>query len=240
MDITQYIQGRRSMGVSDAQIRQELLANGWQPAMVDQAFMQLSAPAAAVLPQPFAEQPTAAPKKRRFGKKLIILLVLMVLTGATWAIMFLTQPGKKAVNTTTNKATTKTGQSALKQNQSDVAQENNVMGLVSKLTNYRSTHNGALPGTISVKDTHTLQLCDAQCSTASAATITLDFDISGVELHSYGDKLEAPNSQAIYVVPSANCNQDKTGVVQSPSSLSFAVLYLVGSGNNAKQACVSN
>jgi len=239
-NVTQYIQGRRSMGVSDAQIRQELLTNGWQPGMVDQAFMQLSAPTSAVLPQPFSERPVAAPKKRGFSKKLIVLAVLIVLTGVTWAVMFLTQPGKKAVNTATDKATTKTEQPALKQNQSDVTQKNNVIALLTKITDYRSNHSGALPGTISVKDTHTLQLCDAQCSTGSVASITLNFDVSGVELHPYSDKLQVPNNQAIYVVPSANCNQDKTGATQSPSSLSFAMLYLVGSGNSAKQACITN
>jgi hypothetical protein len=235
MDLAQYIQQRRNMGASDAQIRQELLASGWQPEALDQVFAQLSGASFSsalepVATQPFTTEPTAGSGLQFHKKLLAVLAVVLVLF--VGAVLFWPKASQKVVN--------KTGQATLQKNQSVVAQKNDILQLAAKITDYQSNNNGSLPATVKVVDTHSLRLCDAQCSVASTATVTLDFDVSGVELHAYSSNLKVPNGQAIYIVPSATCNQTNTAATEVSSTRAFAVLYLAASSGSTQQQCVSN
>jgi hypothetical protein len=221
------------MGVSDEQIRGELLASGWQPAMVDQVFAQLSL---SVSQPSWQAQPSAMPPKRGPNKKLVtaaaaVVVMIVLAVGAVILVPRLTHKTDKTP-TTSNPT-----QSAVENNQTTVKRRQAVQALAVKISEYQVNNSGVYPATIMVKDTHTVRLCDAACDDATASDASLDIDVSGVELHAYTNNLRAPNSQAIYVVPAAACNQDKTGVVQS-SSRALAFLYLVPGGKTYKQECV--
>lgn len=239
MDIGQYIQQRRSAGVADAQIRQELAVNGWSDAMLDQAFAAAATGTPGILPDPVSMPArAAAPSQPRRGAKRLVVAVsllatMLVLAGAAvWLAPRLTRHASKAADTL--------ARPALKANQAATARRADILSLVGKLSDYMTANAGTMPGAIRVKDAHTLLLCSTTCDSAPATEATFGFDISGVELHPYAADLQVPNGQAIYVVPGAACNEAKSGIRQS-SSRGFAVLYSVAGGNTAaKQGCINN
>jgi hypothetical protein len=247
MDVIQYIQQRRSMGVPDAQIRQELLANGWMQPALDQAFAQLNpASTSPSLPPIGGSQSPIAPH-HGIGRKMIaiITVVILLVVGAlvlsprllhkqpVTSTKQTQQQSKPAKTTPTDKPTQQSQQAATER-------RNGVNDLVSKLNDYLNNNNGTMPAKIVIQDTHHMLLCDATCSTDAATKVTLGIDVSGVELHQYRADLKVPNDQAIYVVPGAACNQKKTDLTTA-SSRSIAILYQAQTGSKTfTQECVAN
>jgi hypothetical protein len=237
-ELNEYIQKSLAQGHSRAAIRAQLLQYGWPQGPVDQALRSNDSRATGSAAKPIiAAQPLGPEKpkhkthksrkrktaiRRTIFTTLIVLLCIAAIVVA--GLLFRSSTFFKSFN---NKTTQK-NQSGLEQSAQDKARRGDVAVIISGIQQYITKNTGQLPISAAAGSTaHALNICGSSCNDATTLPVTLLFyKPSAVTFHPYVQSLVVPNTDTVYIVPSATCNQ---GALSQKNTSSVAVLYQLSS-----------
>ena len=166
----------------------------------------------------------------------IVILVFVIALGLVF--LFLASPKG-------NETLGELAKPALDRNQQNTLRKNDAAKLAGVLATYISQHQSSFPQTTSAVNATTIAVCGADCTEANKLTVSLDIypnTTERVSFRQYNADLVVPDLQTMYIIPNANCKDDKTGVGISTVGqkyLSIVVLYAIQEDSNVKQQCLS-
>jgi len=233
--VGQYIQQQRQQGVSVMAIRNQLRRNGWNEALVNEAFRRLSGPSPYQLPQqPAVVLPSQQHLSGRSNgflaalkSKAIIILVALVVCGAAALIASLTLSKKNAgqqAGTGQNNSSAADSTSGPSKND----QEADAKRLAAGISEYINEHSSTIPTTADQgKSAKEVKLCELTCS--KPVTVTLKhYKASGVLIQGYQSGLRVSDPESIYIVTGASCSDNRKEITLPPGdnvSNKIAIAY---------------
>jgi hypothetical protein len=250
--LAQYIQQQMQQGRNDGVIRNQLQQGGWKEEMIDDAFQLLQAPL--VDPQADTSQqlpayaPTAPPKKRNPLKLILIILVALVLVVGIGIVLVVALSNSSLKK---NAAVTQQKDSAAVQkakgNTDNNRRLNDIAAISVGITDYTNQNLGSAPQRTGTGDKpEMLKICGEACGSGANVTTTLAFyKAADVWIKTYSADLAKPDIKSVFIVPSAVCNEDRSGLAtpsssdgsQQASSRSIALLYSLQSDSNSTEQC---
>ncbi len=194
------------------------------------------------LPQPVDPNNPNEVSPQPSKKKYLLGAIVILLSLAISASIFVFHSKHSSAPTVTTKATTsseaKNSKSKLSQNRANVLRKNDIAAIASAISEFMANNSGSLPLAVDAgSDPKVLAFCAAGCATETKAMVNLGFYSSGaVTLHPYDKSLKVPDTATVYVVDYAVCDASNTGI-GNQAARTASILYTLQQDSGSQQHC---
>jgi prepilin-type N-terminal cleavage/methylation domain-containing protein len=172
---------------------------------------------------------------------IVVIAVLVIIGLVSYYIGTNSNTNKNSSSASTSAKASSTPTASQAAN--NTLKQNDALSIGATIADYIDT-NLLSPTKVAVGSTSkTLDICGSSCSASTTVPVTLRYYTAlAVSMQPYSSKLTVTNTQKVYIVQNASCNNELTEIAPPNSGKQYnvAVLYALQSGSILEQKCYPN